>query len=139
MILNYNELFHKRSSYFYVRNERLDRSPVFLNIRVTDADKSLPFPFEAGACLSGGSYLLPERSKMLDLNTFFGLGAKWLSGFKLLMSAVGLFARENDCVRAFGLVNVEKQDVEKLYQKYGIILGYQEFSEPFFPWLYICR
>ena len=131
---DYDESFHRRSSYFYVRNERINGSPVFLNTRVTDADQSLPFPFETGECLGGSSYVLHERSKILDLNTFFGLGAKWLSGFHLIASAVGLFAKKNSCYRAFSLVDVEKHDVEKLYKKYAKFWSSQEFPEPiFFP------
>ena len=132
--IEYDRQFHQRSTYFYVRNERLDGNPVFLNVRVTDADESLPFPFEKGECVDGDRYSLSDRRNMLDMNTFFGLSSKWLSGSNLLMSAIGMFAEAVGCCRTFGLVDVKKPDVEKLYDKHAGFRQSQEFHQPvFFP------
>ncbi len=128
--INYDAPFHMRSNYFYVRNERKDRRSILLNVRVTDGDAHLPFPFEVGEYQANCSYSLENRENMIDLNTFFGSGPDWFSGFDLVISAIGHFAKQRGCIRCFGLADVNKPRVESLYRKYGGFRPSLEFPAP---------
>jgi len=51
----YDDEYHERSAYFYIKRQTGNSNDVLLVMRITDADKALPFPFENGSCVRWNS------------------------------------------------------------------------------------
>jgi len=127
---SYDDNYHRRSTYFYIKKQGANHSDALLIMRLTGADISMPFPFESGIHSGKLKYSLSHRENIIDMNTFFSSGTHLRAGFQLLLTAIGSFAKTLGANRCFGLVDVNQAKIEKFYTTQGGLLPSTEFPNP---------